>query len=88
MTRPFCHLKMFLITEKFFFNKAMYTRCPPEYLIKGELFKNDPIMDSSTISVRKNYECDIMARSLASSFTLRMISPMLKMNVFTKHTNC
>lgn len=34
----------------------MYTQCPPEYLIIGELFKNDPIMDSSTISVRKNHE--------------------------------
>lgn len=50
MARPFCHLNANVShNRKVFFNKAMYTRCPPEYLIKGELFKNDPNMDSSTI---------------------------------------
>lgn len=43
----------------------MYTCYAPEYLTTGELFLKIPFSDSSPISVRKNYECDIMARSPA-----------------------
>lgn len=45
-------------------------------LFQAPVYSFDPILDSSTISARNNYECNIIAQSHALPITKKMRSSM------------